>query len=109
MGRKRLRSLSHREKEILRGSALLWRMSLTVYEHDIFGAKIFHAEPRHLFGVIGLPPDFAALYGNRLLIVGKPHHDVKQAAIAAAGFTRLDVSMHPRGERPTGLLVNLVA
>lgn len=80
-----------------------------VHEKRFFGIDVFFMSERPINGVVEIPTDFVAVHGQRALIVGAPHHDVKQAAFAYAGFERLYLETHPRGGRTLGLLVDLVA
>lgn len=87
-------------------------MSVCLQELSVYGVRVFHAEPRHLVGVLGLPPDFVALFGDNMLVAGTPHKDVLQWALSEAGFDRLNVVKAGQGEgrnRILGLLASMTA
>lgn len=80
-----------------------------VKEKTLFGVKIYFDLSRSILGMTELPAHFVAANGARMLIVGEPHADVLQLAIAEAGFNRVHVDRHPAGEGTTGVLLDLVA
>lgn len=80
-----------------------------IREKNILGATIFYDLKRAVMGWTELPAHFVAVKDDRVLIVGEPCNDVRQAAIASVGFRRAHVTRVPPGEGSKGLLVNLVA
>lgn len=81
---------------------------MKIHKTKLFGATVYSERPS-VHGVTELPSDFVAAKGNKVLIAGEPPKDIIQLAFSELGMTRAEVSRYPRGERVTGLLVNLVA
>lgn len=78
-------------------------------ENRLYGVRIFHDTKHNILGASELPPDFVAFRKNQVMIAGKPSADVLQLAFSELGFVRANVNRYPRGERVTGLLLDLVA
>lgn len=81
---------------------------MKIYKTKLFGATLY-GDRANVYGVSELPSDFVAVRGANVLIVGEPPKDMVQLAFSELGMTRANVVRANRGERVTGLLVDLVA